>query len=516
MNNMKQDECKKGNETLEMICKVEKNYQINFEKQAELFKNFFNALKEEERNEKIKEFISKQKLDTRKDVIGDMAKKEEYKDILYLGIPNSLGRSYKKVEEDVEKLNDLLNKNKDQSTDNILEAIKEIKLNATITSIMYLFFPEKFIPIAGPVEDLLCRLGISSQIDTWDHYKNVLNKLKENCKDCCCENGDFKPSFTIALSFTSWLMENQVDNILNKFIDNNDKKPKNIILTGIPGTGKTYTVMEYLKNNDKYKEEQYEFVQFHPSYDYEDFIEGLKPVPSEGGQIEFKLVDGVFKELCKKANKDKENTYVMVIDEINRANLSRVFGELLYCLEYRDKFVSTKMTTYIESLSDDDKKSYSVDENYKENIGKFAIPGNLIILGTMNEVDRSIDAFDLALRRRFIWEEVGFNETALRLYTPFFTQGFQSNIEDLIKKAIDLNKKLSNDIGVNYQLGHTYYFKIIDYFKDDYKSALCDLWEYHIKSILKEYCKVKFSEDEIEEKLNGYKKNIVDDKNCNG
>ncbi len=135
----------------------------------------------------------------------------------------------------------------------------------------------------------------------------------------------------------------------------------------------------------------------------------------------------------------------------------------------------------------------------------------------MNEVDRSIDAFDLALRRRFIWEDVGFSETALRLYAPFFTKGFQGHIEALVKKATKLNKKLSEEIGSNYQLGHTYYYKIVDYFDDDYNSALCDLWDYHIKSIVREYCKVKFGENELETKLAEYQKIIVGEKNnCNG
>jgi 5-methylcytosine-specific restriction protein B len=301
-----------------------------------------------------------------------------------------------------------------------------------------------------------------------------------------------------------------VENILNKFIGNN--KAKNIILTGIPGTGKTHSVMEFVKGTDKY---DYEFVQFHPSYDYEDFIEGLKPVPSKNGQIEFKLVDGPFKKLCKRAFEDKENkkTYVMIIDEINRANLSRVFGELLYCLEYRGEFVSTKMTTYIESLDTRKRKKFSINE---KNIGKFSIPKNVIVLGTMNEVDRSIDAFDLALRRRFIWEDVEFSETALRLYKPFFSKGFQTHIEELIKKANALNTKLAKDIGENYQIGHTYYFKIIDYFNGGFESALCDLWDYHIKSLVREYCKIKFGEHELSKKLQEYKEIVVGDKNCNG
>jgi hypothetical protein len=400
------------------------------------------------------------------------------------GICKGLFQKVKEMQSELNKIAySLINKG------TYIEPINE-KIDSLYKNVYYILAPERYFP---------------SDI-------NTAKLLDENKIDKILDN---RPYFTRAISFASWLMENQVDNILNKLVSSSTdtKKPKNIILTGIPGTGKTHSVMEYLKQNNF--EDRYEFVQFHPSYDYEDFIEGLKPVPSQNGHIEFKLVNGVFKELCKKAFKDTEKSYVMVIDEINRANLSRVFGELLYCLEYRNEFVSTKMTTYIQGLEDTDKqKKYSVD---KDNIGKFAIPDNVIIVGTMNEVDRSIDAFDLALRRRFIWEDIGFNETALRLFMPFFENNFQGHIEDLLTKAKELNKKLEKDIGKNYTLGHTYYFKIIDYFDGDFDSALCDLWDYHIKSIVREYCKIKYGENEIEKNLAEYKKIIVEDKNnCNG
>jgi len=496
---------------LKLISEIQNQYKDEFKAQAKLFKSFFNNLKDDdEGNEKVKAFISKQNSKTRAEVIGEIAKEDDSKNVLYLGIPGSLGRSYDKVKEQVKELIGILKKGEHEN--DILNVLKQsdVKVNATTTSIMYLFFPEKFIPIAGPIQGFLAKVGIEIVAEDWEKYEEILKELKK--KTILDTTKDFEPSFTIAFSFASWLMENQVNNILSKFISADKNKPKNIILTGIPGTGKTYAVKDFVES-EKY---EYELVQFHPSYDYEDFIEGLKPIPSANGQIEFKLVDGVFKKLCKKAYENKnEKMYVMVIDEINRANLSRVFGELLYCLEYRDEFVSTKMTSYIQNLKDKkEQKSYSVSGE-QENIGKFSIPSNVIILGTMNEVDRSIDAFDLALRRRFIWEDIGFNETALRLYKPFFTTQFQSNIAELIQKANNLNKKLSEEIGVNYQLGHTYYFKIADYFNGDFHSALCALWEYHIKSIVREYCKIKFGENEIVNKLKDFKESFIEKNKCN-
>lgn len=524
------NECNQDNETLKMICEVEKLYKQDFNAWEQCYQDLVKEVFEEKDNNSYDkkselawlddEFVKKYPMfkylkDNKSNVFsfivmlnkyGVQSRQEIANKILnktcetqFSGVPAGQQGLSEKTFNDIREKDDRLNEIayqliKDGEVEKDKELFDNFKLSDTFKNVYYILSPQKYYPSDRNTRKILKKIGKD---------KDPLNLT--------IEEGGY---FSRALSYAAWIEENQVDNILNKFIDTNKKKPKNIILTGIPGTGKTYTVMEYLKNNAD-KIGGCEFVQFHPSYDYEDFIEGLKPAPSDNGQIEFKLVNGVFKELCKKAYDDQNNTYVMVIDEINRANLSRVFGELLYCLEYRNEFVSTKMTTYIESLGEqnDNKKAYSVKT---DEIGKFAIPENIIILGTMNEVDRSIDAFDLALRRRFIWEEIGFSETALRLYTPFFTSNLQAHIEDLIKKAKKLNDRLSGEIGTNYQLGHTYYFKIIDYFDGYFDSALCDLWEYHLKSIVKEYCKVKFSENEIENKLSNYKKIIVDDKNCNG
>ena len=539
---------------LDTICNLEKNYEESFTGQTKFLKDLVNKamnltdkeIKETGLSEKsfndpftfILDFLGRSNENRIKLAKHSFTKIWNDK-VLFLGIQNlkrskfsHLKKSFESENcEDIQEcLRDIFCE-KDGNNTLLLkkspnfETLEKLfgKPNSTVTSVLYWLYPEEYIPFDENSKKLFKKLelydtnGKEIEVkDDWGSYEKIKKALGQIKLFQDPKNKEkLKSSMIIALSFAARQFENELENILNKYIGG-ENKAKNIILTGIPGTGKTYSVMEFLKHNEKY---EYAFVQFHPSYDYEDFIEGFKPVPSKANQIEFKLVNGIFKDLCKRAyaDKEKKKTYVMVIDEINRANLSRVFGELLYCLEYRNEFVSTKMTTYIQSLQkqEEEWEDFSISTE-NSNIGKFAIPDNIIVLGTMNEVDRGIDAFDLALRRRFIWEEVTFNETSLRLYKLFFQKNFQEHIENLIKLAKDLNEKLRVDIGPNYTLGHTYYFNIINYFEEDYISALCELWNYHLKSIVREYCKIKFGDNELEQELEKYQKLVVGDKNCNG
>ena len=160
---------------------------------------------------------------------------------------------------------------------------------------------------------------------------------------------------------------------------------KQVIFQGPPGTGKTY-VARKLAEHITGSKDRVTLVQFHPSYDYVDFVQGYRPALMENGQPGFKLQDGPLLRAAKNAADDKSGAkHFLIIDEINRGNLAKVFGELYFLLEYRNKKIR------LQYHSEDDKP--------------FALPENLYIIGTMNTADRSIALVDLALRRRFYFVE---------------------------------------------------------------------------------------------------------------
>ena len=226
-------------------------------------------------------------------------------------------------------------------------------------------------------------------------------------------------------------------------------KKLNTILYGPPGTGKTYLTAprcveicdrtgrltddkirgRYAEIRKRYQElvgcGRVEFVTFHQSYGYEEFVEGLRPVPNEGGQAGFRLVptSGVLKRIAERARGDLENAYVLVIDEINRANISKVMGELITLLE-EDKREGAPNEVAVTL-------PHSGDEQ------KFTLPPNLHILGTMNTADRSIALIDTALRRRFQFEEMAPKPELLSVVDGVDLPAVLKTINDRLEYLID-------------------------------------------------------------------------------
>lgn len=295
-----------------------------------------------------------------------------------------------------------------------------------------------------------------------------------------------------------------------------DENSPNVILYGAPGTGKTYSVFRSLRFICMGDSSSYEILQLHPSFTYEDFIEGIKPKGVENGNIRFELVNGVFKNFCIEAKKNPEKEYYFVVDEINRANLSAVFGETLSLLEkdYRhngtskDNLIRTQYSSLIKDLIKEDKEKYehlAYDYDPDEGV-KFGIPKNIFFIGTMNDVDKSIDTFDLALRRRFKWIRKDCDYYVIEKETRHKRKYEFSNIDKYVENCKKLNEYISKELGLgkSYELGHSFFMKMSDIAKskeitDKNAKALFNLY---LHPTLKEYLRSVFTESELDEKLN--------------
>ena len=318
-----------------------------------------------------------------------------------------------------------------------------------------------------------------------------------------------------------------------------------IILTGAPGTGKTRMakkVAEECECCGKLNDKNYEFVQFHPSYDYTDFVEGLRPIEDKDGNttMVFRKVDGIFKKFCrdvevqnkkdenKKDENNKKKKYFFLIDEINRADLSKVFGELMFCLETDKRGKGNAVQTQYQNLPTYDvkeKKYYGENEDIFAN--GFYIPENVIIIGTMNDIDRSVESMDFALRRRFIWKEVEVTRDLLKNslkgilgeYKEKYKCNFECNkVAEVIADSImNLNNEKLKD---NPNFGKHYFIsqgqfanlpgniinqaidageKAEDKTEAIAKSLISSVWDLRLESLLYEYIRGEGDEQDFVE-----------------
>ena len=333
--------------------------------------------------------------------------------------------------------------------DALAEKLKECyEINKFVCKIK-LFIKENYTPLK------------SLEID-WDKFKNNLDDINKELFDR--NSGIWR----------------QVGKIAGAFYGLTKNDLKNIIYYGAPGTGKTKFVKDCLDILDPNRART-EWVQFHSGLEYEDFIDGIKPIDIQNGNLKLDLTNGIFKEFCLKAAQNTDENFFFIVDEINRADIAAVFGETLSLLEenYRGENIKTK--------------------NFSLNNQEFFIPANIYFIGMMNDVDKSIDCFDLALRRRFAWVLMECNYEVVENATDKAYKTKCENLNNYITKEeyrLKGSKKTDGlNLGRAYEIGHSYFLK---------KEAMSEqqIWNRHIEPILREYIRTQFGDRDAEDKLN--------------
>ncbi len=397
--------------------------------------------------------------------------------------------------------------------------------------------------------------GKFNQVFSWLLHEKIIPAYPaEDDQDWYSKN-KFLLSF-IKAEFSDELREHKTDEVyLSQFVwklyenlSNPFSLKKQIVKYGAPGTGKTYQALqqtsllfdiwkeEFTPNSSLTHESQIELVQFHPSFSYEDFMEGLRPVLDGNGNAQLTLLNGVFKEFCRNAGKWEIDVYSLgldrdwesiaiedlrpyreklagdhwqyifetsdssklisdavppfffIIDEVNRAELSRVFGELMYCLEYRG--IKGSVKTQYANLNNMHTGMLQTEQGYL-----FFIPTNIYLIGTMNTIDRSVESFDFALRRRFRWEEVTPDTRLLRYHLNQFCKTWAPLADNLER----LNTQIAKEplLGHDYQIGHAYLMKL------KYATSLTVaevrelVWDDSLRPLLQEYLRGTGKEAEL-------------------
>lgn len=267
-------------------------------------------------------------------------------------------------------------------------------------------------------------------------------------------------------------------------------------------------------------------VQFHPGYDYSDFVEGLRPKKVDDNSIIYDRKDGIFKEFCKKVvlfnkqvaefnnktGKEKilldSSKFFFIIDEINRGEVSKIFGEAFSMIEtdkrapidIESEKVTNKVDTQYSSLIEDK------DNDPFQN--GFYIPENVYILATMNEIDRSLEAMDFAFRRRFSWLTVNvqdtLNEIIVNSVLDDCTDSVSKNMSAIEDSFNKLNELIEKNLGPDYMLGGSYLTSLKNSSRTKGKTLKEELWNNHLEPIIKDY--IKGTDNKIE----AYKDKFVD------
>ena len=368
-----------------------------------------------------------------------------------------------------------------------------------------------FCPIVneGYLNELIALLkegGYITSIKNSDNKEATLSKIHWCIKSALIRKyfAAFCTNYTDATPWSVYL--NLKDKEIKEILEHN----QNLILTGAPGTGKTFLAKKLAAQiigceanqleEEQYKD-QWKFVQFHPSYDYTDFVEGLRPNynAKANSNLSFVLQFGTFKEFCRtaanewieeekeKKPKTERKKYVFVIDEINRGEISKIFGELFFAIDpgYREEENRILVDTQYQNLNTD-----NIDDKKNPFINGFYVPENVYIIGTMNDIDRSVESMDFAFRRRFAFYEIKATNDMLDSLKDIHIQVIV-NLKEIMN---ELNRKIL-ELGLTeaYQIGGAYFKKIEkfytskDYSKSKFKQATTKLWNLYLQGTLYEY-----------------------------
>jgi len=294
-------------------------------------------------------------------------------------------------------------------------------------------FAVKTLTDITPYPDFVKKLSVATGYSTGETH------LKETIKKPLAETAI---QYTIDMAMDGLFMDRtHFEGILDAL-----KEKHNIILQGAPGVGKTFAAkrVAYALIGAK-AENQVAMIQFHQSYSYEDFIQGYRPVAA-GDNLKFALKDGVFHRFCKRTMQYPDQKFVFIIDEINRGNLSKIFGELMMLIEH-----------------DKRGKQYEVPLAYAEDDDDlFHVPENLYLIGMMNTADRSLAMVDYALRRRFRFIELepGFSTDSFRTYLVDDKKAPASLVQKIADRMSVVNADIAADsknLGRGYRIGHSFF-----------------------------------------------------------
>ncbi|MFW5891726.1 MAG: AAA family ATPase, partial [bacterium] len=292
----------------------------------------------------------------------------------------------------------------------------------------------------------------------WQYYETNINI---DVTDEQTVENDIEEDTIDNLDDELFMPEEQISDIVKLL-----KKKKNIILQGSPGVGKTFSIDKIIKKhfNIEDAKDQILMIQFHQSFSYEEFIEGLRPNITDNG---FSIKSGILKSFIDEhVSTNPEKDYFLIIDEINRGNLSKIFGELLLLIE-----------------KDKRGKHYQVKLPYSNDY--FYVPKNLFIIGTMNTADRSLALIDYALRRRFSFVDLKPVFSSDKFNSYLKDKGLNSNNINRINHTMTtINEEIKKDLGDNFEIGHSYFVtrEVVE-FEEWYQNII----KYDILPLLREY-----------------------------